>query len=143
MDAYVIDDRGHTKTLVTRGNWCLRFSGKDMSECGYDIDDTVFVIAPDKTSIQLYNKTDLEDHRDPCDGILGNKDDKNTYPCNRSDITSEHYIIPKKGIRYLPLIKKDDAFLNCPIPIGKLTTFDDSNNACKVNLHEIQLHYSE
>lgn len=142
MDAYVIDDRGSTKTVVTRGNWCLRFSGKDMAECGYQLHDTVFVITDGK-KIRLYNTTDLEDHRDPCTGILGNKDDRSTFPSNRSDIMNEEYIIPpeKGSLRYLPLIKRNEAFIDCPIPIGKLTSFDSTTNACKINLHEIQLHY--
>ena len=142
MDAFVIDDRGDTKTLVTKGNWCLRFSGKDIEECGYSKDDTVWVIADDK-SIKLYNWTNNGDHRSPCQAILGCKDTKILPPpVNRSDITAEDYIIPPGGLRYLPLIKNNDAFKHVPIPIGKLSTEDyGEGNACKIYIPEIQLHY--
>lgn len=142
MDAYVIDDRGQTKTLVTKGNWCLRFKEKDVEECGYKKNDTIWVIAEDK-SIKLYNWTTQDDHRSPCDAILGCKDSKiMPPPITRSDITPEDYIIPSGGLRYLPLIKNSEEFKNVPIPIGILSTEDyGEGNACKIHIPEIQLHY--
>jgi len=142
MDAFVIEDRGVTKELVTKGNWCLRFSEKDLEECGYKKDAQVFVIAGDK-SIKLYNWMTNGDHRSPCDAILGCKDTKLLpSPVNRSDITAEDYIIPPKGLRYLPLIKNNDAFKGVPIPIGFLSTEDyGGGNSCKIHIPGIQLHY--
>ena len=70
MDAFVVMDNNQVKTIAFSGNWCIRFSGNDMSECGYTENDTVFVIVKDKNTIQLYNKDGLN-HKNPCDNTLG------------------------------------------------------------------------
>jgi len=142
MDAFVIEDRGATKEIVVTGNWCLRFSEKDVEECGYKKGDIIYIIA-ERNSIKLYNWEDNNDHRRPCQAVLGCKDSKLLPPpMERSDLTADKYVTPPGGLRYLPLVKNNEDFFGAPIPVGTLSTDDlGGQNSCRVNLHQIQLHY--